>query len=902
MCKLHWRLWRWIITTAIHSYDAACKGWKKVCLYVRDFTQTLDFQVDNKIPVGVPGGQNGHLGPLWFEMLPWLKDFNLAKILKDKTILTANVLEKVTHFIQSRTMPPPPLTEKRFDEEVKELREQFSKSPPLSTFRMAKVEKACKRLINYLKKKHDGVAKTRPHLSLSASGKYESARSNGGGAIYAARKYLERYVWHIADHDYIGNSWWGCPIHEKCGIQPYKTVGRESRLQDGIKFLTNSFRDEMAPDELIMTIFSEVNEHKTVEDPLFGLDEAFPHQLLQLAVEENIKSGYIPGPPCEWGDPLLGKDFVRTPVRTKLIAQPESGNKVRFLSEPPTFVTLMLQPFGHWLSDVVGVHPALRSAFSRSMKGWDYAVDLSRNERKLKDGEGLSVYDLSGASNNLNTEFIREVLSRIINAFAKNRHESFFFHQCLGLLLAPRYMIVKRDMKDDKHRVILTEGGVHMSDPGCKPALCLASLVVELMAFEDTLPPPFAIAGDDVANIATREKHQLMIDIHNELGQTIHRTKPQWSQIWVSYCEETIRLIDSTIGCGKPPWKLDYETEDIHIDTFKLRLLMPFSSVDNGMDHERNPMVGKGDALWSQINAHKRPEVINHIKHTFRVMMADYLGKDPIVYLPRIVGGQNVPFSGDREELYRNILDTTGTKIVAIYTEMRYGNEPFPLFGSLTRKMSTGGSSRGLIDPGGQAIIVQYGEICFKQFRDEAKTLEQLKEEFQEKRTHEVSFGEAKRYARRSGYISYAEIADSLDRISAIRMSIACAAGAIDFSEISGATKGERLPSPSEVLNDFIDVEVARQGRSYKINEDLFKTTPEDCQKFKEWILNGNPNFSVRAQGLWVPKRALVDSLNGMTIDMPYQPSRVVPGSEEDQYVGSEFQTPAAFVISRKRF
>jgi hypothetical protein len=273
-----------------------------------------------------------------------------------------------------------------------------------------------------------------------------------------------------------------------------------------------------------------------------------------------------------------------------------------------------------------------------------------------------------------------------------------------------------------------------------------------------------------------------------------------------------------------------------------------------------------------------------------------------MVYLPRIVGGLNVPFCGNREELYRKILDRNGTKIVAIYKQLRYGNDPFPLFGSLTRKMSTGGSSRGLIDPMSQYMVIQFGETMFKQWRDRAKSLETLKAELQEKKDYPVSFGEAKRYARRSGLISFSEIADSLDRISAIRLSIACAAGAISYDEIATSTREERLPSPSEVLDDFVSVEVERQNRPYKIKEDLFSTTPEDCEAFKKWILEGNPSFSVRSQGLWVPKEALVDGLNGMTIDMPYQPSRIIPGSMEDEYVGNVLQNDAAFVISRKRF
>jgi hypothetical protein len=832
-------------------------------------------------------------------MLPWLNDFSLAKVLKDKAIITVSSIEKVSHFIQSRVMPPPPLTERRFDMETKELREQFSKKPKIRPETLQKAQAATRRLINYLK---NGSLKTRPHLSLSATGKFESARTEGGGAIYAARKFLERFVWRIPEADSFKTSWWGCPIQEVKGIKPYKTVARYSHLQNGILFLTNSFRDEMAPDELMMTIFAEVNEERKVEDPLFGLDESFPHQMLQLAVETNVSAGYIPGPPFEWEGVLPQTDFRRTPVRTKLIAQPESGNKVRFLSEPPTFVTLMLQPFGHWLSDVVSSYPALRSAFNRSMKGWDFSVDLTRGNWEYSQTEGLSVYDLSGASNMLNNELMLDVLSRFINEFSKNRYEAFFFHQCLGLLLAPRYMIVKRDHRDDRHRVIFTEDGIHMSDPGCKPALCIASVIVELMVFKDVpRVPPFAVAGDDVANLVTREKHSALVAQHNEFGHLVHPTKTQWSQIWVSYCEESLRLIEPVIGCGQAPWLLDYEKQNIHVDTFKLRLLMPFSSVDNGMDRERNPAAGKGDALWSQILRCQRPELVTHIKNTFRVLMADYLGKDPMVFLPRIVGGLNIPYCGDPQELYEKILDRCGTRIVAIYKHLRFGNDPFPLFSSLTRKMSTGGSSRGLIDPSGQYMIIQYGEIMFKQFRDQAKSLQTFQQELQAKKTYPVSFGEAKRFARKSGYISYAEIADSLDRISAIRMSIACAAGAISFDEISTATR-DRLPSPSEVLDQFVTEEVARQSRAYIIQQDLFDTSAADCAAFRDWILEGNPNFSVRAQGLWVPKRALVDSLNGMTIDMPYKPSRTIPGSIEDQYVGSEFQTPAAFVVSKKRF
>jgi hypothetical protein len=267
-------LWRWVICTAIHSYDATCKEWKRVCLHIRDFTQTLDYHLGNNFPVGVPGGKNGQLGPLWFEMLPWLNVFSLAKVLKDKTIITASNIECVIHFIQSRVMPPPPLTEKRFDEEVLELRKQFLKKPKIQPEDMANIRQATGRLITYIKK--TGEVKTRPHISLSASGKLESARTDGGGAIYAARKFLARFVWNIPKHSYIGTSWWGCPINEVKGIKPYKTVARESSLQNGILFLTNSFRDEMAPDELMMTILLKPMSTGRLRTLYLGWMRVFP--------------------------------------------------------------------------------------------------------------------------------------------------------------------------------------------------------------------------------------------------------------------------------------------------------------------------------------------------------------------------------------------------------------------------------------------------------------------------------------------------------------------------------------------------------------------------------------------------------------------------------------------------
>lgn len=190
--SLHRRLWRWVVTSAIHSYEATAASWKKVCLYFRDYTQTLENDQGNAFPRGVPGGTNGHAGPLWFEMMPWLLDFAIAKMTKSKSSINSRLIERVAHLIQSRTMPPPPLSDKRFDKEVFELREQFKSKPPLSADRRYRTDRAVERLCNYLEaqKGNDPY----PHISLNATGCYEKPRTSGGKSIFLSECFINRMV------------------------------------------------------------------------------------------------------------------------------------------------------------------------------------------------------------------------------------------------------------------------------------------------------------------------------------------------------------------------------------------------------------------------------------------------------------------------------------------------------------------------------------------------------------------------------------------------------------------------------------------------------------------------------------------------------------------------------------
>jgi hypothetical protein len=425
---------------------------------------------------------------------------------------------------------------------------------------------------------------------------------------------------------------------------------------------------------------------------------------------------------------------------------------------------------------------------------------------------------------------------------------------------------------------------------------------MELMVYSDVPRlPPSLIAGDDHGAVRTYDRHRRLIATHIEYGNEIQETKAQFSVHFMTFCEEMLVYVTKAINRGIPPWKLpdDEDHLNIHRDTVKMRLLAPFSSTGEFQISD-NPAFGKGSALYDQLLVHKNEERKNFILHTFNNWMASFLREDPLVYLPRCVGGLNVPWPHSWKELADYVIDNVDPILSMVYLTLSKQGDPPLLFHVLTRRMSTGASARGIIDPMTPMATVQYAQIAGSQFQDQSKELDWFLADVQSKKSYPCSYKDALANARRQGYVSYSTIADNLDRMTAMRVSLAAAAGAFPLEDVVQVSR-ERRPTPKEVLQTFINDELPHSRRLYGADPSDLKPTADSVAELRKWILAGAPNFISTMKKGWVPASAVTDSLNGMTIAMPPKvDAKPVPGSQDDEHFSPQ-EGYTASVISRKR-
>jgi hypothetical protein len=360
-------------------------------------------------------------------------------------------------------------------------------------------------------------------------------------------------------------------------------------------------------------------------------------------------------------------------------------------------------------------------------------------------------------------------------------------------------------------------------------------------------------------------------------------------------------LVPGALNRGVAPWQLppDEDHLNIHRDIVKMRLLGPFTSTGE-FEISDNPAFGKGGALYEQLLVHKDERRKDFLLHTFNNWMASFLRGDPLVYLPRAVGGLNVPWPHSFDELAELIIDKVDMVIAKMYVTLSQGDNPPFLYHVLTRRMSTGASSRGIIDPMTPFATVQYATIATSQYQDKSRDLDSFLAEVQSKKSYACTHKDALLFARRSGFVSFGNIADNLDRMTAMRVSLAAAAGAFPLEDVL-TVRRERRPTPTEVLDNFVKVELPQARRLYGINPEDLRPDGDSVQKFTAWVKARAPNFTGTMKKGWVPARAITDSLNGMTVHMP--PETGLPailGSVIDEHVALQ-EGYAASVISRKR-
>jgi hypothetical protein len=751
----------------------------------------------------------------------------------------------------------------------------------------SRTEKALDQMVNLIKKR---MPTPRPHISLSASACYGKTRSQGGRLFDFLGKWIEDFVQTSIEDDVEDATIFGAPYRTISGIPKMYTMCRRDTLDvEQRNFLSSAFRNEMGTNTAMAVMFGGENSHISIEEPIFGLDPELPLQMLQFAVEQMFKSGYIAGKP-------YGFDINRTITPKRIVAKAhpvvEPGNKIRWITMEESHVTVFLQPLAHWFAGVIGNIPSLQSAFSRSYKGWDVAVHLER-QAEYRIGAGFGTFDLKGASNNLNKEFLKEIGERIIREFSPDITSRNFLLLSLSILLKDREIEIYQDEGDlDYHQLIICTNGILMGNPGTKELLCLSNAVIHVICSQGLgvqhRVPYCLIAGDDVFTYCHKKFFLELIKTHQQYGNVIQESKTLFSRYCAFFTEEVLRNNPHAIGIGKSPWENHDNVPNydggIHVDVIKLRLLSPFGLQSIMADDSyKNPAIGKANALKNVFRWFPNDRMKYVASCRFNQWMSSFTGGHPSVFLPRWMGGYGFPWLGQRDELASLLITNCHSAIIRIATMKLNIQEDYPtVIDFITRRMATGNTVRGLLDPLPYLLSDQYLNLTLQAWGDQCRNFQSLAEELQSKKSYEVRSRDIHRYAKSIGYSGSHDIVDTLDRLTAIRIGMVASIGLLSVEDVI-PSHDKKLPNPNEVLDNFMENEIGYFNEASFRREQL-DPTQEDYAVFRSWVLKGMDDAPVNNNQIFIPARAITDSLNGMTIPLPYKPpENIIKGSVMDE-------------------
>jgi hypothetical protein len=293
--------------------------------------------------------------------------------------------------------------------------------------------------------------------------------------------------------------------------------------------------------------------------------------------------------------------------------------------------------------------------------------------------------------------------------------------------------------------------------------------------------------------------------------------------------------------------------------------------------------------------------------------MGNFVPKGYIKFLPKQMGGMSFPnLNMSNEEVMEKIYLTEPSFYYLLSGIISKPNvTDYNWVWSLLSSMSAGNYSRGsVIDPMSKMIVDQYAASAYNRYREESKTFNQLLEEYknfyeglkqkmeEEKRFLSPFKGDpesVKRYANSLDLMSPFKIAKTIDRISNLKIAFAVADGTLGIDELLSVNK--RIDSPEETYNKFLkSIWVQDPGFDKIIDEGKSESS---LKRFREWISTFKFVCSPM-NSLWVPRRAIVDSLNGLSIDLPYKSLGDIPGTISDPNI-QVTEGWKSMVISLKR-
>jgi len=903
--RLLLKLWKWCICTFVHSYDKIASEWKRLTLHLKHKAGATAEQGGNPFPRSMPGSLGGTFGPLWKDALPWLRIVSIHATFPVAAPLSTRCVERVGILVQTRMLPPPPLNERRFEKEVLKWRDDLTRVPTWNSELEREVRHQTTNICQFIKNV-DGRVSPRPHVSLTSSGCFNNPRKEGGRAVIFMQRFLDEYVKKPSTENSPEGltTWWGAPYVFVKGVPRFYTMCRSTNLSTEVpNFLHSSFLDEMHGGSLMALMFGMGT---SIEEPMFGLDEALPDQFFQMAIELCVEAGYMPGP-VFWDLPsaaLAAMDFKPQRVVSKAHPVCEPGNKVRWVTMEEDFVTVALQPLAHWMSGILKYYPSLVSAFSRSWKGWDIACILQTREEGHSPNFGFGTFDLTGASNNLNKLKLRSEADTFIRYFTEPGPARVTLLRLLEMALLDREIRVYDSEDSSQYRVIHCTNGVLMGNPITKELLVLSSAVIHAITHAQMRRQCSfnLIAGDDIFVYSTYKFYTKLLANHRRMGNVINQTKSTWSKSVVFFTEEVLRLVPSSIGCGKRPDQCDYSVS-LHPDIIKLRLLSPFGIQSTMQDSSyKNPAIGKGSALSGMLDWHPRKDVAWIARRRFLRWMSNFIGDDPLVYLPRYMGGHSIPWVKEPRELFLRIISESNLQIVSIWREVYDPADTNLVLSFLIRRMATGNTVRGLIDPLQFRVSADYTAAAMMAKVDEMKTWQQMEEEVQEKFSpigRTVRNRDILRHIQSKGLMSPNDVADLVDRLTAIRIAFQVADGQFSIEDVH-PQRDSALPLPGEVLEKFIKDELSSLKGISLQGELEFRQ--KDLARFEAWIGGGMKRPRRGPGSTFIPRNSVTDSLNGMTIGIPYTGHREIPGRVGDPnlLVSMEWRSVLMYLNRRK--
>jgi len=894
--KFIWKLWKWVWCSSAYNMRSVATQWKQFVLHLRHKVAKSDNLGENPIPSSFPGVFKGSIGWQWTSLCPWMTELCMLGA------PSRELVRKVGILAQHRHMPGPTLTESRMREELDTFMSHLRLKDEVDSVMLRRIEEAAEGIGEYCRQTGEGPVDY-PHLSLSTSGCFNREAAEGGRVIDAMLRWLYHYVAVLPEVDRSGITWFEGLYEERRDHPRYMTMCRDVFLEKDVQFMDSAFRDSLASNTVENVCFLQpVGSQLPIEEPVFGLDEVFPSQILQWSIEELIDHGYLDGLPrfkAKRGKTALPEFGEAKPIESRAHLVDEPGDKVRWVTMEESFVTVFLQPFQHTLAGLLGKFPSLISAFSRSSKGHDFVDSLSRRPEDAPKQDGIGTFDLTAATNVLK----RSTAKSALKGFLRGANlSSDYIDLCCSIIFRDRRVHVYKDSgRERKEICFISTNGLLMGNPVTKELLCLVSACIQLITTVDMKlkhPPYCLIAGDDVALYCCKRFFRHCIWLNQRAGNIINESKTLYSHLCNFFCEETLFLVNEKVHNGKSLSQM-FRTvgETTHVDTIKLRYLSPFGKQDK--ETYKNPMIGKGKALKKQLGWFPIRPMADMAKARFLFMMGHlYDIDDPIIYLPPCMGGYDAITNKSKEEICRLIFQTD-IPLSQVYRATNDLSNCSSWVDDLLKRMACGGSARGLIDPLLNYGVDQYCTVVRDfTFPEQVRTYSELQNDLFEKKKikkSDQSFTMVQRYARSMGLVGKLDLAHSIDRVTNIRIAICVAAGVLPLEDYIVVNDNHR--GPMSVFRE------ALENESIHIPADTLECIQPrngDDEAFRQWLLGGRKPFWRAANSMFFPRRSVKDSLNGMRVSLTGELYGSQKGSVEDEGFAPQDGYELSFVSTNR--